>query len=75
MTSCNSKDSESDDEFFDPEEEEVLFEDDVQEDSSNQIEAMLKIKATALNSSHNRLGARCPVPDSMPLMQTGGQVR
>jgi len=71
---CNSEDSGSDDEFFDPEEEEVLFGDDGREGSSNQIEEMLKIKATALNSTHNRLGARCPVPDSMPLTQSGGQL-
>ncbi len=75
MATGDSEDSGSEDEFFDPEEEEVLFGDDAIDDSNNQIEAMLKIKATALNSTHNRLGARCPVPDSMPLIRSGGQVR
>jgi Rab3 GTPase-activating protein catalytic subunit len=64
------------DEFFDPEEEEVSFESSSREANSKEIEAMLKMEAAAVaNSGHNRIGARCPVPDGLPLVETGGQVR
>ncbi|KAL3787814.1 hypothetical protein HJC23_003563 [Cyclotella cryptica] len=63
-----------DDEFFDPEEE-VSFESDPRAIESKQIEAMLKLEAAAVaNPSHNRIGARCPVPDGLPLKDTGDQV-
>lgn len=64
-----------DDEFFDPEEE-VSFQLGSREIDSNEIEAMLK-QATAASAhpSHNRIGARCPVPDAPPLLETGDQVR
>lgn len=64
------------DEFFEAEEEEVDFESDPGETSSKRIEAMLKLEAAAVaNSGHNRVGARCPVPGCLPLIETGDQVR
>jgi hypothetical protein len=65
------------DEFFDPEEEEVDFGTDTSEaqTGSNEIETMLKMEAAAVtNPGLNRNGARCPVPDGLPLIETGGQV-
>lgn len=70
----SEKQSSDDDEFFDPEEEEVLFDSPSKAIASHQIEDMLKIRAMALNPSHNRVGARCPVPDAMPLIRTGDQL-
>ena len=67
------------DEFFDPEEEEVSFQSNSSKFLDNkQIEAMLKVEAaTTMNSltCPNRIGARCPVPDGLPLIETGDQVR
>jgi len=67
---------EEDDEFFDPEDEEVSFvrSPDVKQESRD-IERMLMLQAAVMNPSHNRVGARCPVPDAMPLIQSGDQVR
>ena len=62
------------DEFFEAEEEEVSFGSDSR-DSVMKIEAMLKNAAASAISGHNRIGARCPVPDVMPLVETGDQVR
>jgi hypothetical protein len=76
--STEEEDSHSDsddDEFFDPEEE-VSFESDSRDIETKHIEAMLKLEAAAVaNPSHNRIGARCPVPDGLPLIKTGDQVR
>ena len=66
------------DEFFDPEEEEVSFQSNSGELLDNKhIEAMLKVEAaTTVNpmTCPNRVGARCPVPDGLPLVETGDQV-
>jgi hypothetical protein len=65
------------DEFFDPEEEEVDFGTDTSQvqTGSNEIETMLKMEAAAVtNPGLNRNGARCPVPNGLPLIETGGQV-
>ena len=64
------------DEFFDPEEEVISFESDSRKSGCQQIEAMLRVEAAAvIKSGHNRIGARCPVPDRLPLIRTGGQVK
>jgi hypothetical protein len=66
---------EEDDEFFDPEDEEVSF---VRspgvKHESRDIERMLMLQAAVITPSHNRIGARCPVPDAMPLNASGDQV-
>ena len=61
------------DEFFEAEEEEVSFGSESHDDA--EIEAMLKNAAASAISGHNRIGARCPVPDVLPLVETGDQVR
>jgi len=72
----NSTDSDDDD-FFDAEEE-VSFDespDNNQESNTNtNIERMLKLQASVLNPGHNRVGARCPVPDALPLIESGDQL-
>ncbi|KAL3761539.1 hypothetical protein ACHAW5_003087 [Stephanodiscus triporus] len=66
---------EEDDEFFDPEDEEVSFvrSPDAKQESRD-IERMLMLQAAVMTPSHNRVGARCPVPDAMPLIQSGDQL-
>ncbi len=67
--------SSDDDEFFDPEEEESAIEQSPEKKrGSHAIEKMLKLQAAVMTSSHNRIGARCPVPDTMPLIESGDQV-
>ena len=71
--------SDDDDEFFDPEEEEVSFyraSPAKRDGGANQdIERMLMLQAAVMSPSRNgRIGARCPVPDGMPLIETGDQV-
>jgi Rab3 GTPase-activating protein catalytic subunit len=66
--------SEDDDEFFDPDDE-VIFSygsPDTKQKNSD-IERML-LQATITAPSHNRIGARCPVPDALPLGSSGDQV-
>ena len=66
--------SSEDDDFFDPEEEEVAFDGNLDGIEKKQdIERMLK-EAAITTPSHNRIGARCPVPDAMPLIKSGDQV-
>jgi len=74
-------DSEDDDVFFDPEEEEeeVSFYKNSparrQGDGSHDIERMLMLQAAVMNpGQNNRIGARCPVPDGMPLIESGDQL-
>lgn len=75
MEEEDSQSSSDDDEFFDPEEE-VSFESDSRDVESKHIEAMLKLEAAVVaNPRHSRIGARCPVPDGLPLIKTGDQVR
>ncbi|KAL7487685.1 hypothetical protein ACHAW6_013266 [Cyclotella cf. meneghiniana] len=74
MEEEDSQSSSDDDEFFDPEEE-VSFESDSRDVESKHIEAMLKLEAAVVaNPRHSRIGARCPVPDGLPLIKTGDQV-
>jgi len=73
----NNTDSDDDD-FFDAEEE-VSFDENPdsnqQESNTNtNIERMLKLQASVLNPGHNRVGARCPVPDALPLIESGDQL-
>jgi hypothetical protein len=66
--------SEDDDEFFDPDDE-VIFSGrrpDMKEKNSD-IERML-LQVTVTAPSHNRIGARCPVPYALPLGSSGDQV-
>ena len=70
----SDKQSSDGDEFFEPEEEEMAVDLHTNEIPDRSIAEMLKIQAAALNPSHNRIGARCPVPDGMPLIKTGDQV-
>jgi len=63
-----------DDEFFDPDEEGVSFEKSFDSNQGNNIERLLMLQAAVTNPSHKRLGARCPVPDGMPLIKSGDQV-
>lgn len=63
-----------DDEFFDPDEEGVTFDKSFDSNERNNIEKLLMIQAAGTNPSHNRPGARCPVPDGMPLIVSGNQV-
>jgi Rab3 GTPase-activating protein catalytic subunit len=66
--------SSEDDDFFDPEEEEVAFDGSPDgKEKKQDIERMLK-EAAITTTSHNRIGARCPVPDAMPLIKSGDQV-
>ena len=66
--------SSEDDDFFDPEEEEVAFDGNLDgKEKKQDIERMLK-EAAITTPSHNRIGARCPVPDAMPLIKSGDQV-
>jgi hypothetical protein len=66
--------SSEDDDFFDPEEEEVAFDGNLDGIEKKQdIERMLK-EAAITTPSHSRIGARCPVPDAMPLIKSGDQV-
>ena len=64
----------NDEEFFDPDEEGVTFEKSFDSNDGNNIERLLLIQAAVTNPSHNRPGARCPVPDGMPLIKSGDQV-
>ena len=76
-SSGSEKHSSDDEEFFDPEEEEVSFDkssDDGERRRHANIERMLMLQAAVVNPSHNRLGARCPVPNGMPLIGSGDQV-
>lgn len=69
--------SSDDDEFFDPEEEEVSFDasPEKQHGSHRNIERMLMLQAAVSNPSHSlRSGARCPVPDALPLIESGDQL-
>ena len=67
--------SSDDDEFFDPQEGDVAVNVSGESDPDN-IEEMLKRKASSmLSPRHNRVGARCPVPDALPLIESGDQVR
>ena len=78
----NYASSEEDDEFFDPELVETeTFETDAAFDRSpdskqtnRDIERMLMLQAAVMTPSHNRIGARCPVPDALPLKNSGDQV-
>lgn len=63
-----------DEEFFDPDEEGVTFEKSFDSNDGNNIERLLTLQAAVTNHSHNRPGARCPVPDGMPLIKSGDQV-
>jgi hypothetical protein len=80
--SDNQASSEEDDEFFDPEPAEtVTFETATAsgrspdaKQKSRDIERMLKLQAAVITPSHNRIGARCPVPDALPLKKSGDQV-
>ncbi len=63
-----------DDEFFDPDEDGVTFEKSFDSNERSSIEKLLMIQAAVTNPSHNRPGARCPVPDGMPLIKSGDQV-
>jgi hypothetical protein len=80
--SDNHASSEDDDEFFDPEPAETdTFETDTAFDGSpdakqknRDIARMLMLQAAVMTPSHNRIGARCPVPDALPLKKSGDQV-
>lgn len=61
-------------EFFDPDEEGVSFEKSFDSNEESNIERLLMIQAAVTNPIHNRPGARCPVPDGMPLINSGDQV-
>lgn len=80
MQSSHEFEHSDDDDFFDPnaEEEEAvaIATERGQHQGSNGIEHMLQLEAAAMSSSHNnnRIGARCPVPRAMPLIETGDQV-
>ncbi len=63
-----------DDEFFDPEEESFTFDKSFDSKSGNNIERLLMRQSAGTSPMHNRLGARCPVPDGMPLTESGDQV-
>jgi len=63
-----------DDEFFDPDEEEVTFDKSPTKQGNYNIERMLMLQAAVMSPSHNRIGARCPVPDGMPLIESGDQL-
>lgn len=63
-----------DEEFFDPDEEGVTFEKSFDSNDGNNIERLLMLQAAVTNHSHNRPGARCPVPNGMPLIKSGDQV-
>lgn len=47
-----------------------------QQQESHGVEKMLILQAAAMNPNKNnsRSGARCPVPDAMPLIESGDQV-
>ena len=67
---AGSDDSSEDEDFYDAPMEDVSFERD-----SDNVEEMLKHRATLPTTSrHSRIGARCPVPSAMPLMESGDQV-
>ncbi|KAL9180712.1 hypothetical protein ACHAXT_011165 [Thalassiosira profunda] len=66
--------SSDDDEFFDPQDGDVTVNVSGESDPDN-IEEMLKRKASSmLSPRHNRVGARCPVPDALPLIESGDQL-
>ncbi|KAL7549742.1 hypothetical protein ACHAWF_013009 [Thalassiosira exigua] len=68
--------SEDDDEFFDTEEVEqtVSFEPCLETRQDTPIEEMLMRQATVMGPLSDRIGARCPVPDGMPLVESGDQL-
>lgn len=67
----STKNSSDDDEFFEAEEEEIQIDESPQK---RRIEEMLMLHSAVMNPHHNRVGARCPVPDGMPLIESGDQV-
>jgi len=67
-SSCSDYSSDDED-FYDAPMEAVSFERD-----SDNVEEMLRHRAALPTTKHSRVGARCPVPSAMPLIESGDQV-